>query len=170
MTALSLAARNLLAQDADLKALLGKSASWDTWIFDESPVGVKVENSQRCWIVINENGTWTAPNEHNTMEFPRLELDIWADPSRNDDLSVKRFDAKTKIKQIQKLVDKHLHTIDMANNSGMPIVWGTAAEIANKTGVVIAASQKIDGPDFRPVTDSQGTWMATYVYGVNQVS
>ena len=146
MTELSLAVRNLLAQDEALRTLLGRSPTWDTWIFDETPIGVKVEGSQRSWIVVNEDGTWTTPNEHNTLGFPRIKIDIWSDPIRNADGSVKQFNARTKIKAIAKLVNKHLHTVDMADNNGMPFVWGTAAEISTKTGVVVAASQRLTGP------------------------
>ena len=172
MTLLSLAVRNTLAQDTTLKTLLGKSPSWDTWIFDERPVGVSLEKSSKCWIVVNEESPWTVSNDHNTMTFPTIVIDIWADPTRNTggDKSVRSFDAKTKIKLIEKYVDAHLKTIDMADRYGLPIVWGTAAEIAARTGIVISASQKLSGPDFQPVNDTDGAWMAKYTYGVNQVS
>lgn len=172
MTVLSLAVRNTLAQDEALKTLLGKSVTWDTWIFDERPVNVTVEKTSKCMIVVNEIRPWTQSNDHNSMTFPTIVIDIWADPTRNTgaDKSVRLFDAKAKIKLIEKYVDKHLKTIDMADRFGLPIIWGTPAQIANKTGVVIAASQKLTGPDFEPVNGTDGAWMASYTYGVNQVS
>ena len=125
MTRLSLAVRNYLAQDEDLKRLLGRSASWDTWIFDERPVNVHVENTSRCLIVVNEDDQWTSPNEHNTLNFPKLFVDVWADPTRNADRSVQIFDAKDKIQEIQKFIDRHLHLVDPSNYNGMPFIWGT---------------------------------------------
>lgn len=167
MTRLSLAARNYLAQDPALRAHLGRSASWDTWIFDEDPVNVHVENTQRCLIVVSEGQPWSAPNGHNTIEFPTLTVDIWADPTRNSDLSVRLFDAKTKIENIKRLVDRHFHLVDPATSTGMPYIWGTAEQIANKTGVVVTQSKRRSGPDYSPVRDSEGSWMGRLIYEVS---
>lgn len=168
MTQLTLAIRNLLAQDEDLKALLGKSASWDTWIFSEEMIGVKVENTSRCLIVVAEEDTWTSPNEHNTMRFPQVFVDIWADPTRNADKSVRTLDAKDKIEAIQPLIDRHLHLVDGGTTEGLPRVWGTAEEIATKTGIVVTGSQRLTGPRFSPIRDSEGSWMGRYTYGINR--
>lgn len=167
MTELSLAARNFLAQDAGLRALVGRSASWDTWIFDENPINVKVENTSRCLIVVNEDGTWTSPNDHNTMTFPQLVIDVWADPTRNEDRSVKVNDAKSKIERIQKYLDKHFHLVDSGTRQGMPYVWGTGAQVASKTGVVVAGSHRMSGPVFSPIRDTDGAYMGRFTYGVN---
>lgn len=170
MTQLSLGIRNLLAQDAELKSLLGRSVSWDTWIFSDDPVGVKVEGTQKCLIVITENGTWSSPNAYNTQRFPRVFVDIWADPTRNANLSVQLPDAKDKIEAIVKVVKRHLHTVDPSRSNGMPLIWGTAEQIADKTGVVVAGSQQLDGPDYSPIKDSTGSFMGRLTYGVNVVS
>lgn len=169
MTTLTLAVRNLLAQDVALKALLGRSQSWDTWIFSEEPMGVRIENTQKCLIVITENSNYDSPNEHNTMEFPRLLVDIWADPTRNADRSVKISDARTKVQPILRLVNKHLHTVHPSAPNGMPYIWGTAAEISAKTGVIIGGSRFLSGPEFSPVRDSEGSWMGRATYGVNVI-
>lgn len=166
MTDLTLAARNLLAQDHQLRKLLGRSASWDTWVFSEEPFA-NFEGSGKCLIVINENGTWTAPNAHNTLSFPKLTVDVWADPTRNPDKSVRVQDAKAKIVDIGKLLSRHFHLVDMGTRTGMPYIWGTAEEIANKTGVVISGSQFLNGPTFAQVRDAQGAWMGSFDYGVN---
>ena len=167
MTSLSLAARNYLAQDPELRALLGRSQSWDTWIFDTKPVGVRIENTSRCMIVINESGTWTTRNEHNTMRFPQLQVDIWADPTRNSDLSVQVYDASDKIERIAKVLDKHLHLTDPGTVLGRPYVWGTAEQVLAKTGVVIAGCFHRDGPTISDVRETDGTLMGRLVYGVN---
>lgn len=170
MTKLSLGIRNFLAQDTALKALLGRSQSWDTWIFSDDPVGVKVESTQKCLIVITENGLWTPPNAYNTQRFPRIFVDVWADPTRNTNGSVKISDAKDKIEAIVAVVDSHLHTVDLARPDGMPWIWGTAEQISNKTGVVVSGSQHLDGPDYSPIRDSEGSFMGRVTYGVNVVS
>lgn len=169
MTRLSLAARNYIAQDAALAPLLGKSQSWPIWVFDERPVGIKFEGFQKCLVVINEDSTWTSPNEHNTLRFPRLIVDIWADPTRNEDRSVRMDDARDKIEVIETVLSKHFHTVDMGLPSGKIIQWGTAEEIEANAGVFISGSSRRSGPEFRPVKDNEGAWMGTYIYGVNKL-
>lgn len=168
MTTLTLAARNYLAQDTGLKNLLGRSPLWDTWIFDEDPLNVRVENKGTCLIVINEEDQWTSPNQHNTMKFPRLIFDVWADPTRNADRSKKLNDAKSKIEAIQKYLDKHFHRTDPATPEGMPLMLGTAEEIAAGTGVVITGSFRLSGPTFSPIRDTDGAFMGQFAYAINQ--
>lgn len=167
MTKLSLDARNFLAQDTALRALLGRSASWDTWIFSDKPVGVKVEGTQKCLIVINENGGHAAPNEHNTMRFPLMIVDVWADPTRNADGSVKQDDAKDKIEVIFARLKKHFHTVHLSRPNGLPYIWGTDAQITQKTGSIVLGSIQLDEPDYSPVLDGNGAWMGRVRYGVN---
>lgn len=167
MTTLTLAARNYLAQDTLLRAQLGRSVSWDTWVFDTNPLNVKVEGTSKCLIVVNEDGTWTSPNDHNTMRFPKLNIDVWADPTRNDDKSVRLWDADTKIEAIQKNLDRLLHLVDPGTFQGMPMIWGTASQMAAQTGVVIAGCLRLSGPDLTPIRDSDGSFMGRLTYGVN---
>jgi len=167
MTTLSLGARNMLIQDVPLVTLLGKSASWTSWIFDQKPINVKVEGTSRCLIVVNEGKPWTAPNGHNTMKFPTLVVDIWADPTRNVDKSVKFWDASTKIEDIQDELDRLLHLVDPSTSNGMPHMWGTAEQVAAGTGVVIAECKRSSGPDVNPIRDSDGSLMGRLTYNVN---
>ena len=166
MTVLSLAARNFLVQDTGLTGLLAESPTLGPWIFDSEPVGARFEQNSKCLIVISEENTWTSPNEHNTLRFPRLFVDIWADPDRNPDKSVRISNAKTKIGAIQAFIDKHMHLVDPGTPQGMPFIWGTPDQIANKTGVVIVASERRDGPEFSPIANAQGAWMGRLTYGI----
>lgn len=43
----------------------------------------KIEGSQRTCVVITYDGGWTGPNLHNTLRFPRVGINIWADPLRD---------------------------------------------------------------------------------------
>lgn len=168
MTALSLAVRNLLAEDPDIRRLVGRSTNWGTWVFDEKPLGAKFESNSTCLIVVNEGEPWTDPNEHNTMKFPTIIVDIWADPTRNEDRSTKIPDATEKIETIQDVVDRHLHLVDAADLQGYPRVWGTAEQIASRTGVVITGSVRRSGPEYSPIRDADDAWMGRLVYGVNK--
>ena len=171
MTTLTLAIRNELARIPGLTALLAKSASWDTWIFDERPVKAAIEGSQKCMIVVSSESPYTGANEHNTLRFPQVHVDVWADPTRDitkENKPVKVYDAKAKIERIFPFVDKFLHRVDPGSASGGVLIWGTAAEVANKTGVAVAGSLRLSGDiEFSPVKDSEGTMMGRITYGVN---
>ena len=168
MTRLSLAVRNTLAQDPRLQELVAKSPSWDIWIFDEKPVMARFEGNGKCLVVINEGEPWTDPNEHNTLLFPSLIVDIWADPDRKPDKTVLRDNAKDKIQAIARVIDTHLHRVDPGGADGGFIIWGTAEQISTKTGVLVTESKKRSGPVFSPIGDTDQAWMGRYVYGVNQ--
>jgi hypothetical protein len=175
MTQLTLDARNFLAQDPDLRALLGRSVNWPTWVFDSKPYG-KLEGSQSSLIVINEAGNWQPRNEHNSQTFPRLRVDIWSDPTRNENGSVKVHDADDKILDIRKILDRHLHLRhnsittedpDWWGTPGSSHFWGTAEQVANKTGTLVIGSSELGGPDLVNVTETEGARMGTLFYGVS---
>ena len=170
MTPLTKAMRNELARDPAITALLGSSTTWPTWIFLDKP-SVKFENSQKCLIVISTyDNMWTPMNLHNTMEFPTVQIDIWADPTRGTDSSVRVEDAEEKINAVHKLVLKHFHTVDMARPGGGMLNWGTQAQVDSKTGIWVAGSHLTYGPLIRDVKDVQGALVGSYRYGVNLLS
>ncbi len=166
MTALSLAVQRTLARDTALTSLLAKSTILGPWVFDEKPTGAKIEGTQKCLIVINEGPQWTSPNTHNTLKFPTLYVDIWADPTRNDDGSVRVENAKNKIENIQKQVDRILNRMDSGTDAGGLIIFGTAAQVSTKSGVAVASSKRMAGPVYSEVTDSLGSWMGRLTYSI----
>jgi len=169
MTSLSLAARNVLLAEPGIRSLIAKSPTLGTWVFDERPLGGKIEGTGLCLIVVNEERPYSSPNEHNTMKFPQLIVDIWADCTRNPDSTPKVYDAKDKIEAIEKVVDRLFHTVDRSMNHSV-IIWGTPEEIALKAGVVVAGSQRLNGsPEYSPIKDAEGAFMGRLIYGVNKV-
>ena len=169
MSRLSKAVRNLLVADPEIFYLVGSDPTWnDGWVFYDN-IYVRLENSQTSAIVITENSTFSAPNPHNTMIFPRLVVDIWSDPTRAPENTIQAQDAKDKIEALHALVKTHLHTVNLSDNRGNTIYWGTPAEIATKSGVAIAGSQLLSGPEYSSLVDGNGAWMGRFVYGVNQI-
>ncbi len=167
MSALTLAIRNTLAQDSGLTALLASSPTVGTWIFDTRPLGARFEQNSKCLIVISEEDEdWTSPNQHNTMTFPQVHVDIWADPDRNADKSIRKWNAQDKIKAIQPFIDRWLHLVDPGTSEGLPYVFGTATEMADKTGVVIVSSERRRGPVFSPISNAEGAFMGRISYGI----
>jgi len=167
VTRLSLGARNLLAQDPAVRALVGHDSVWtDGWIFD-SNIFARIENSQKCAIVLSEVTPYTNKNAHNTMDFATLAVDVWADPTRNADGSMRRDDADEKIEAVIKAAEKHLHTVALSKPGGEFHRWGTAAQIADGTAIAILGSTRISGPTFTPIADTEGGVMGRYTYAVN---
>lgn len=164
---LALDARNWLAQQPSVTALLGSDDIWDTWIFSGEPQR-RIENTQRCAIVIFVDDAWSPANAHNTLSFPRLVVDVWADPTRdNVSKAIKKQDAKAKVHSVYKAVDKFLHTVNMDNGQGGVIQWGSPSDLAADRASRIISSARLDGfPSFSPVKDGNGAWMGRVRYGV----
>lgn len=152
MTILSLAALRFLNQGEpaaalDATDLLGRDALWPRWIWEERIQGT-IENSQKVAIVLSLNGTWTNPNSFNTLQFPRLQVDIWADPTRNSDNSVQLQDAKSKVYDTYMAIRPFLHNItpDIA-------FWDTTRVISS----LVSAD-----PTYNPVRDGNGACMGQF--------
>lgn len=152
MTEITKAAYALVSAQPEIVALLGSDAVWTAgWIFQES-LYVRIENTQKCAVVLVDGEDWIDPNPHNTMGFTRLIVDVWADPTRNVDNSVQTPDAKDKIETVFKAINKHLH-----NSANQHQIWGSAR---------ILDSQLLQRPKYRPVADGNGAFMGRFVYGV----
>ena len=165
MTSLALAARNYLAEKTDLTALLGSSAVFPAWIFVDTPE-VNIESTGKAMVVVSVLDGWAGANEHNTAAFPRITIDIWVDPTRNPDGSVRRKDAKARAEVIYKSINKYLHLVSKSLPDGSSIFWGTLPQIENKTGVRIVSSVRDAEPSYAPAFDDQGAYMATLRYNV----
>lgn len=165
-TLLDLAARNLLAAKTNVTDLLGTAPNWGPAVFNDRPQ-VKIENSGKVLVVVTEDGSWAGANLHNTSSFPRLIVDIWADPDRNADMSMRLDNAKEKINAVHKEIKKYFHTVNMSDEEGRTIMWGTPEQIETRTGFRIHGSQLLNGPSFFAVKDGNGAFMGTFIYGVS---
>ena len=181
MTELALSAQRILVQDPRLLAsgLIGTDVTWPPgWVFPDVP-GARIENSQKCAIVIFEDAPWTDPNSHNFAEFGTLVVDIWADPTRNTDKSVRRSDAQDKITSVAKIVSRNFHLVHPSVSPtdpthlgavGMPRIWGTAAQVAARTGLTIVSSAQSGGPEFAPMVNNFDGWRGRYKFNVQYSS
>jgi hypothetical protein len=117
-------------------------------------------------------------NSHNNMQFPRLFVDIWADPTRLIDNSPETWDADDKIEKLIPLLDRHFHTANLDvspyvnviyGRPGDPRIWGTADQIEHRTGQIILGSERAQGPDYSDVRDGNGARMARLIYNVSKI-
>jgi len=181
VTDLSLAAQRILVQDPAIleSALVGSDAMWPVgWVFPDKP-GVVIENTQLCAIVLWEDSPWTDPNPHNTVEFATLVVDIWADPTRNPDKSIKLDNAQDKIKRVAKTVTENFHLVEPGvpagaaaylGQPGMARVWGTPAQVAARSGIVLVSSVQSAGPQWNPMSNNPGGVRGRYRFNVSYIS
>lgn len=161
MSKLVYAAVNYLLQKSDVTSLLG-SDDLGPWLFANQPEAT-IENTGDVMVVITSTNGWGA-NDHNTARFPVLTIDIWADPTRNPDRSVKRKDADLKIEAVFLAIDKYLHLTNKSVPGGASVMWGTATEIANRTGQRIIESSRQNEPELSPAFDDEGALMGRFSY------
>lgn len=103
------ACRRYLAMQTELYSVLGSDDNWDLWLFQET-LFTRVESSQKTACVLRQSGSWTQPNQHNHMRFPRLVTDFYADPDRDSgNNNSEPLSAKDKILVAHEVVDRFLH-------------------------------------------------------------
>lgn len=97
------------------EGLIGKDNAWvNGWIFAYDIIG-KIENTQKCAVVVSYGGGWRAPEEGSQERFPIVVVDIWADPTRHPDNSVKVADAESKAFRVYSEIRKVLHLLERQN-------------------------------------------------------
>lgn len=68
---------------AEIRDVLGVYTETNTpWLFQHE-LWTKVENTSSTAAVISYAGGWAGANQHNTVRFPRLSLDVYCDPIRD---------------------------------------------------------------------------------------
>ncbi len=137
----------------DLLAVLGSDDD-GPWLFGYRLWAV-VEKSESTAVVISHDGGWAGANLEHTLRFPRLQIDIYADPRRdmgnngNDPGEVQR-----RVNHVFETLDKHLHRVDSGTQ-----MWG---------GVRTVASARLTEPTIYAVPDGDGLLRAQIHYGITQ--
>lgn len=145
-----------LNNQPEITALLGSDEIFPAWIFEETMAMSKeaFEGSSKCAIVITQDDGWTSPNEHNNMEFPLIDIFIYADPSRDFMNNVTFDDTSDKITTIRRALDKHLHRVD-----GLDVMWGD---------IRVLRSTRLNHQRLTPITEGDGmrSGMVSYAVGI----
>lgn len=115
---------------------------------------VRMEGSEKTSVVIAHDGGWAAPNIYNTMRFPRLLLNVWADPLRdaqknNIDPAVQR-----RAQNVFDVFDQQLH-----RTAGADVMWGTLR---------ILSCVRLTEPTVIEVPDGDGLIRLQAYYAVTQ--
>lgn len=132
--------------------LVGSDALYPLWVW-ENNLQARVENSQKCAVVVLMASYWSQPSGSNTWDFPRIQVDIWADPDRNSDHSLQVDNARAKIWQVHYAIRKFLHSVDSEVN-----FWD---------GMRILSTKCAGDPVIRQIADGNGGYMGTVYYNLS---
>lgn len=155
----ALAARRHLASLPAIRAVLGPTGADSeglTWLFSSS-LAVLVEGSGRAGAVLSIAGAWARPNSHNTARFPRLQLEIFADPSRSSGNIVRR-DAEARAWFAWEPFNLELHRTD-----GFAETWGA---LGLDPGLRVWGSTLLSHPDMFDTPDWDGGCRLLVYYGL----
>lgn len=140
-----------LSPIARVREVLGAFDDGTPWIFQRS-LHVTIEGSQSAGLVISYRGGWGAPNQHNTLEFPRLGLELWVDPLRDAlNNTVETAETERRAAAILRVIDRVLH-----RPQGGDQFWGTVRTVG---------CLRLGEPNFYSVPDGDGVVRAEVFYG-----
>lgn len=113
-----------------------------------------MEGSQKTSIVLAHEGGWATPNLHNTLRFPRLVLNVWADPLR--DAQNNNIDPRVRgrANACYEIVDRFLHM-----TAGAERMFGT---------IRVVSCVRITEPVIADVQDGDGLIRLQVFYAVTQ--
>ncbi len=142
-----------LKAQADIHAVVGAYDDSTPWIFQDKPL-VTIEQTSSIAVVVWYAGGWAGPNPHNTLRFPRIGIDMYADPQRASGNATRLGETRTRITAAFKVLDRHLH---MA--AGGQQYWGT---------VRICGSTRLSEPAIYEVDNTDGVLRLQVFYGAEE--
>lgn len=146
------AAATYLLSIPEIVALVGTVDGEPLILQRDFPVNMEIRDDVA--IVTTDAGPWGTANDHNTAEFRRLGIQIWAGPIRAaDDVSiVEENETFRRAYKVYKVVDKYLHRV-----SGEYQWWGS---------IRCVSSRRFGGYDDYQTPDGNGVVVGTQLYGV----
>lgn len=138
----------------DLIALLGHFPDGKPYLFQHTLLD-NIEGTQAVAAVIANAGGWGGANLHNTMQFPRLSLELTVDPLRNSAGGVRNpGETVRRATAVWRVFDSYLH-----RPQGGEQWWGSLRTIACTRGA---------DPALYPIGDGQGMVRLQVFYQVTQ--
>lgn len=139
----------------DILAVVGSYPLSSVPYLFQHKLWAEMEGSQSTAAVIGREGGWAGANLHNTLRFPRLALEIWADPLRDEGGNVtdpgevwRRIDAAWSA------FDRRLH-----RPQGQTQMWGQVRTIA---------ASRLNEPVVYEVPDGDGLLRLLVYYAITE--
>jgi hypothetical protein len=147
-------ATKFLQAQAGVLAVLGTTADGTPLLFQHD-LYVVMEGTSSTAAVLAYGGGWSGANPHNTLRFPRLSLQLWADPVRDDGHNpVRPGEVQRRIHAAFGVFDRLLH-----RPAGGEQWWGTVRTLS---------SVRSAEPSIYPVPDGNGLLRAQAFYAIEQ--
>ncbi len=113
----------------------------------------RVEGTQSTAAVLRYGGGWSGANQHNTLRFPRLSLEIFADPGRDAGGNVTDTgEVWRRIEDAFDAFDRQLHRPDRGD-----LMWGDVRTLA---------CVRLGEPNIYPMPDGDGVLRLQVFYAV----
>lgn len=139
---------------SDVTDVLGTTTDGNPLLFQDE-LYARMEGTQSTAAVVSLAGGWAGPNQHNTMRFPRLSLELWADPRRDDgNNELKPGETRRRIDNAYQVIDRYLHRPQSGTQ-----MWGTVRTIT---------CTRLVEPLIYAVPDGNGLLRLQVFYGVAQ--
>jgi hypothetical protein len=114
-----------------------------------------IEGSQKTCVVLSNEGGWATPNLTNTLNFPRLTINIWADPMRDEqNMVTDPPEVMRRAYRTFKVFDRFLH-----RPGGEDVMFGTLR---------IISSVRLTEPVIYMVPDGDGLVRCQVVYALTE--
>lgn len=140
--------------------IIGRSPSYQRgYIFKDKPYANLDKMDHSSVIVIYSNSPWSPPRRASGLEYPLMEIEIWAAPSKNPDGSMAENDAADVIEQVFKALKPYIHLVHASPENGGVFQWGATH---------IVTSEILDGPVVRPVANANGAKVGAIGVGVQK--
>lgn len=144
-----------LATKPTVLAVLGKTPGTQTPYLFQGSLWTTLENTQSTACVVSYAGGWINPNAHNTMRFPRLRVEVYADPLRDGNHNpIDPVEVRDRVTRAYEVIDGCLH-----RPQGRAQVWGTMR--------VLGCVRMIE-PTIEPVPDGTGLLRLNVTYAVTE--
>ncbi len=114
----------------------------------------RIEGTSSTAAVIARAGGWAGANEYNTASFPRLSLEIWADPIRDAGNITDPGEAYRRLHATFRVFDRLLH-----RPQGGTVMWGSVR--------TLTCTRQAE-PAVYSVPDGDGMLRMQVFYGVTE--
>jgi hypothetical protein len=133
-------------------AFVRTPSTGEPYIF-RGQLAIPIENSGESAIVIRQAGSWATSNRHNTMRFPRIELQVFSDVPRLVSVGPTSLDSQKPCLELCTELFKLLHRPDASG-----FYWDS---------VRILNSMVLSEPDPRPHPDGDAMSVGVMSVGVS---
>lgn len=128
----------------------------EPWIFKWEPRR-SVEGTGLASVVVTKGRTWAGANAHNTLRFPSIQIEVYADQARDTAEAPAFRDAQSRAEDVWAVIDPVLHRPD-----GGSLLWGDGDGLLR----VVSSKRSSGEPDLAAVPETDGVWRLLMSYAV----